>query len=295
MTARIFRNSAATIAMLPALFIAVGVYIGTMVWTVGISFTNSKSIPVYDVFNMAQYERLFRTARWITSIHNIVIFGIFFILGCLIVGFLLAVLIDQRVRAEDTFRTIYLYPYSMSFIVTGLAWQWIMNPTLGVQKTMQDLGWESFQFDWAVSSQMSIYAVVIAGVWHGSGLVMALMLAGLRGVDQELWKASRVDGIPAWRVYISIVLPLLKPMIITSVVLLSISVVKAFDLVVALTRGGPGISSEVPAKFVMDHLFERSNIGLATAASTVMLITVLAVLAPWLYAEYFRKNKGANT
>ncbi len=295
MQKRPFRNLAAMIALLPAAFITIGVYIGTMLFTVGISFTNSKIIPVPDFVGFAQYERLFRTVRWTTSLENIVVFGVLFIAGCLIVGFLLAVMLDQKIRAEDALRTIYLYPYAMSFIVTGLAWQWIMNPSLGLQKSMQHLGWESFSFDWAVNQDMSIYAVVIAGIWHGSGLVMALMLAGLRGIDQDLWKASRVDGIPPWRVYVSIVLPLLKPMIITSVVLLSISVVKAYDLVVALTHGGPGISSEVPAKFVMEHLFERSNIALATAASTFMLVTVLAVLAPWLYSEYFRKNKGATT
>jgi glucose/mannose transport system permease protein len=121
---------------------------------------------------------------------------------------------------------------------------------------------------------------------------MALMLAGLRGVDGELWKAARIDGIPTWRVYLSIVLPVLRPMIVTAVVLLSISVIKSYDLVVALTNGGPGTSSEMPAKFVMDNLFERQNIGLATAASTVMLLTVIALLAPWLHVQYFRGPRG---
>ena len=218
------------------------------------------------------------------------IFGLLFVLGCLLIGTLLAIMIDQKVRAESALRTIYLYPYSMSFIVTGLVWQWAMNPGLGIQKSVRELGWESFTFDWVVDKDMAVYALVIAGVWQASGLVMALMLAGLRGVDQELWKASRVDGIPAWRAYVSIVLPLLRPMIITAVVLLAISVVKAYDLVVALTRGGPGIASEVPAKFIMDNLFERQNIALATAASTIMLITVLAVISPWLYSEYFRRS-----
>jgi glucose/mannose transport system permease protein len=176
----------------------------------------------------------------------------------------------------------------MSFVVTGLAWQWFLNPTLGLQKLVRDLGFQSFTFDWLVNQEMVIYTLVIAGVWQASGLIMAILLAGLRGVDEDLWKAARIDGIPTWRVYLSIVLPLLGPMVVTATVLLAVQVVKLFDLVVAMTRGGPGIASEVPAKFVMDHLFERNNIGLATAAATMMLVTVVAVLAPWIYARYIR-------
>jgi glucose/mannose transport system permease protein len=221
-----------------------------------------------------------------------VVFGLIFIAGCLVLGFLLAVAIDQRVRGEDGLRTIFLYPHAMSFIVTGLIWQWMMNPALGIQHAVRDLGWTSFSFDWVVQRDMAIYAVVIAGIWHSSGLVMALMLAGLRGIDEDLWKAARIDGIAPWRVYLSIILPMLRPVIITSVVLLSIAVVKVYDLVVALTDGGPGTATIVPAKFVMDYLFARQNIGLATAASSVMLVTVLAVLAPWIYAENFRKGRA---
>jgi glucose/mannose transport system permease protein len=285
-------SRAAFIALLPAWAIVIFAYIGTMLWTAEISLTNSKSLPVNVFVGLAQYERLFSTPRWIVSIENMAVFGVLFVSACLVLGTLLAIMIDQKVRAESALRTIYLYPYSMSFIVTGLVWQWAMNPGLGIQKSVRALGWESFAFDWAVNKDMAVYALVVAGTWQASGLVMALMLAGLRGVDQELWKATRVDGIPPWRVYVAIVLPLLRPMIITAVVLLAISVVKAFDLVVALTRGGPGIASEVPAKFIMDNLFERQNIALATAASTIMLITVLAVISPWLYAEYFRRMEA---
>ena len=266
-----------------------------MLWTAEISFTSSKSLPINVFVGFAQYERLFHTPRWNISVDNLAIFGLLFVLICLALGTLLAIMIDQKVRAESVFRTIYLYPYSMSFIVTGLVWQWAMNPGLGIQKSVRALGWESFAFDWAANENMAVYALVVAGVWQSSGLVMALMLAGLRGVDQELWKAARVDGVPVWRIYVSIVLPLLRPMIITAIVLLAISVVKAYDLVVALTRGGPGIASELPAKFIMDNLFERQNIALATAASTIMLITVLAVISPWLYSEYFRRADGRRT
>ncbi|MBB3934684.1 carbohydrate ABC transporter permease [Aureimonas phyllosphaerae] len=292
MATRTLRSAAPVVALSPTILIVLFAYVGTMGWTVWMSFTGSRLLPVNTLVGTQQYERLFGDARWLISLQNMALFGVLFIGFCLVLGFLLAVAIDQRVRGEDGLRTIFLYPHAMSFIVTGLVWQWMMNPTLGIQEAVQAMGWESFRFDWVVRRDMAIYAVVIAGVWQSAGLVMALMLAGLRGVDEDLWKAARVDGIPPWRVYTSIVLPLLKPMIITSVVLLSIAVVKVYDLVVALTNGGPGTSTAVPAKYVMDYLFERQNIGLAAAASTVLLVTVLCVLAPWIYAEYFRKERG---
>jgi glucose/mannose transport system permease protein len=282
------RNVAAAIALLPATIIVLVAYVGCMLWTIRLSFTSSKLLPVLDWAGLAQYNRLFANERFLVAVENIVVFGVLFVSGCLIFGFLLAVFIDQKVRGEAVFRTIFLYPYAMSFVVTGLIWQWFLNPTLGLQKLGRDLGIETFSFDWLVNQEMVIYTIVIAAIWHGSGLVMCILLAGLRGVDESLWRAARIDGVPAWRYYISIVLPLLGPMVITAVVLLSISVVRLYDLVVAMTRGGPGIASDVPAKFVMDHFFERNNVGLATAAATMMLISVAAILAPWVYTKYVR-------
>jgi len=286
------KNVASYVALIPAFIIVVFAYLGTMLWTVQISFTDSKLLPSMNFIGIRQYERLFATSRWIISLENMVIFGIGLILVCLVLGFLMAAALDQKIRFENTFRTIFLYPYAMSFIVTGLAWQWILNPTLGVQQYVRNLGWTDFRFDWIVQNDRAIYVVIIAGVWQASGLVMALMLAGLRGIDQELWKAARVDGIPAWRVYLNIIVPMLRPTIITSVVLLSLAVVRVYDLVIALTGGGPGISSEVPAKFILDYLFGRSNIGLATAASSVLLVIVLVIITPWLYYEYFRPERA---
>lgn len=279
---------AASMAMLPTAMIVLVVYLGCMLWTVRLSFSSSQLLPKLDWIGLQQYSRLFANDRFLISVQNIAVFGVLFVVGALILGFLLAVFIDQQVRAEGVFRTIFLYPYAMSFIVTGLIWQWFLNPTLGLQKLVRDLGFENFTFDWLVSQNMVIYTLVIAGLWQASGLVMAILLAGLRGIDADLWKAARIDGIPTWRVYVSIVLPLLGPMIVTASVLLAAAVAKLYDLVVAMTRGGPGIASEVPAKFVMDHLFERNNIGLATSAATVMLVTVVALLGPWIYVRYGR-------
>lgn len=294
LTRHVKRNLVAYIALLPMAVVVIFAYLGTMAWSVRLSFSSSKLLPRNDFVGISQYLTLFDTPRWLTSLGNLVIIAFFFLLICFVLGTLLAIFIDQNVRGESLFRTVFLYPYAMSFVVAGLVWQWVLNPDLGIQHTMHGLGFTSFVLDWVVNPKMVLYAVIVATVWHGSGLVMALILAGLRGVDTEIWRATRIDGIPTWRVYLSIVLPMLRPMIITSLVLLSISIVKMYDVVVAMTNGGPGTASEVPAKFIMDNLFERANIGLATAASTVMLVTVLLVMAPVIYSQYFRKSGRAS-
>jgi len=289
---RIWRRQApAAIALVPAAVVVLSIYLGAMLWTVRLSFSSSKMLPVFDFVGLQQYQRLFATERFVLSTWHVAMFGVLFIVGCLVLGFLLAVFIDQNVRFEDAFRTIFLYPFSMSFIVTGLAWQWFLNPGLGVQKAVRDLGFASFTFDWLVQQDRVIYTLVIAAVWQASGLVMAILLAGLRGIDPELWKTTRIEGIPTWRVYVSIVLPMLTPMLVTASVLLAVAVAKLYDLVVAMTKGGPGLASEVPAKFIMDNFFERANVGLGSAAATVLLVTVTALVAPWIYAEHLRPRR----
>ena len=276
------RSIAPQLALLPAMLIALVVYCGTTGWTVWISLTSSRMLPSSVFVGLRQYESLFSNERWQVSVSNLALFGTLFIVSALAVGFVLAVLIDQRIRGEDLLRSIFLYPFSMSFIVTGLAWRWILDPTLGIQKLLQDIGLQGAKFDWLVQQDRVIYCLLFAAIWHAAGLVMAIMLAGLRGVDPDIWKAAQVDGLPAWRVYLQIIAPMLGGSFATATILLATSVVRLYDLSVAMTNGGPGIASEVPAKFVMDHLFERGNIGLATAAATSMLATIAAVVVPWM-------------
>lgn len=271
------------LAMLPLILTVFIAYLGTGLWSLWISFTNSRTFPSGDFVGLAQYERLFDNERWLLSMQNLALYGVLFMGFCMLIGFFLAILIDQKVRMEGVFRTIFLYPYAMSFIATGLAWQWALNPSFGIQQSVNQLGFENFRFDWIVDQDMVIYTLVIASVWQASGLVMALMLAGLRGVDEEIWKAARIDGIPTWRVYVAIVIPAIYPTLATVVVLLLTAVVKLFDVVVAMTQGGPGTASEVPAKFIMDHLFGRANIGLASAGAVVLLATVVGLAAPFVY------------
>jgi glucose/mannose transport system permease protein len=293
MSARLLRlpsRFVAALALAPAFAVLLVVYIGATGWTIWISLTNSRMLPGNVFVGLRQYDSLFANERWQVSVHNLLIFGSLFVIASLALGFLLAVAIDQRVRGENLLRSLYLYPFSMSFVVTGLVWQWLLNPTLGIEKLVRGLGFDAFRFDWIVQQDMAVYTLVIAAVWHASGLAMAILLAGLRGIDEDIWKAARVDGLKTWRVYVSIIAPMLGASFATAAVLLSTSVVRLYDLVVAMTNGGPGLASEVPAKFVMDHLFERQNLGLATAAATTMLITVAAVAAPFLYWQSKRQR-----
>ena len=287
---RLASRLAVGLALSPALLVVVVVYVGCTAWTTWISFTASRMLPSSSFVGLRQYASLVANERWQVSVVNLAVFGALFMVASLLLGFLLAVMIDQRVRAENLLRSIFLYPFSMSFIVTGLVWQWLLNPSLGVEKMVRDLGFDGFRFDWIVRQDTVIYTLVFAAVWHAAGLVMAIMLAGLRGIDPEIWKAARVDGLPPWRVYLSIVIPMLGASFATASVLLATSVVRLYDLSVAMTNGGPGMASEVPAKFVMDHLFERGNLGLATAAATSMLITVAAVVVPFLYWQGRRRG-----
>jgi glucose/mannose transport system permease protein len=258
---------------------------GFIAWTVYISFTKSGVLPNYTLQGLAQYRRLWATPRWYVALDNLLIFTTLFIVGCLIIGVVLAILLDQRIRVEGVIRTIYLYPMALSFIVTGTAWKWLLNPTLGVEKIIRDMGFSDFTFDWLVNPKMAIYTVVIAGIWQSSGYVMALFLAGLRSVDDEILKAAAIDGAGPFRTYWSIVLPIIRPVFFSAVVILAHIAIKSYDLVVALTGGGPGYATDMPATFMYAFAFQRSELGVAAASSVMMLVTVMAIMVPYLYSE----------
>ena len=289
---KLLRNLNAKIASIPMILVAVVIFLGGTIWTVVYSFTNSKLLPRLKFVGIEQYERLWEAPRWIVSIENLAIYGIFTLVFSLVIGFLLAALMDQKIRFENTFRTIFLYPFALSFIVTGLVWQWVLNPEFGIQSVVRSLGWTSFTFDPLYNSEIVIYGILIAGLWQGTGLVMCLLLAGLRGIDEDIWKAARVDGIPMWRTYLFIVIPMMRPVFITTLVIIASGIVRVYDLVVAQTSGGPGIASEVPAKYVYDYMFQAQNLGQGFAASTMMLITVSIIIIPWAYLEFGGKKRG---
>ncbi|SLN49870.1 Lactose transport system permease protein LacF [Pseudoruegeria aquimaris] len=289
---RLFRNLNAKIASIPMIMTAVFVFIGCTVWTIVHSFTKSRLLPKLDFVGLDQYERLWGTRRWLVSIENLAIYGICSLVLSLVIGFTLAALLDRKIRFENTFRTILLYPFALSFIVTGLVWQWILNPDFGIQSVVRGWGWESFTFDPLYNPDIVIFGILIAGIWQGSGFIMVVMLAGLRGIDEEIWKAARVDGIPTWKTYIFVVIPMMRPVFVTALVLITSGIVKVYDLVVAQTSGGPGIASEVPAKYVYDKMFQAQNLGQGFAASTMMLLSVVIILIPWAYLEFGGKKRG---
>lgn len=288
----LFRNKTAKIAAIPMILTALFVFVGGTAWTVMYSFTKSGLLPKLKWVGFAQYDRLWNTKKWLVAIENLAIYGICMLILMFLIGFILAALIDQKVRFENTFRTVILYPYAMSFVVTGLVWQWILNPEFGLERIVRDLGWESFEFNPLYNSEIAIFGVLIAGLWQGSGLVMVLMLAGLRGIDQEIWKAARIDGIPTWKTYILIIIPMMRPVFITTLVIVTAGIVKVYDLIVAQTSGGPGISTEVPAKYVYDAMFTAQNLGQGFAASTMMLLTVVIVVIPWAILEFGGSKKS---
>ncbi len=288
----LFRNLSSKIAAIPMVLTALVVFVGGTVWTVIYSFTNSRLLPRANFVGLDQYERLFGASKWSIAIENLVIYGVCSLVLSLVIGFMLAALLDQKIRFEDTFRTIFLYPFALSFIVTGLVWQWILNPDFGIQQVVRELGWESFTFDPLYNADIVIYGILIAGLWQTTGLIMCLMLAGLRGIDEDIWKAARVDGIPMWKTYVFIVIPMMRPVFITTLVLIASGIVKLYDLVVAQTGGGPGIASEVPAKYVYDAMFLSQNLGQGFAGSTMMLLTVLIVLIPWAYLEFGGRRRN---
>ncbi|MBP1806575.1 carbohydrate ABC transporter permease [Rubellimicrobium aerolatum] len=289
---RLFRNLSSKIAALPMILVATVIFVGCTLWTVVHSFTSSRLLPRLDWAGLDQYERLWSTPKWYVSIGNLAVFGLLSMVFTLLIGFVLAALLDRKVRGEDVFRTIILYPFALSFIVTGLVWQWILNPELGIQAVVRSLGWTGFTFDPLYDADIVIYGILIAALWQGTGLIMCIMLAGLRGVDEEIWKAAKVDGIPTWKTYTHVIIPMMRPVFVTSLVLIASSIVKVYDLVVAQTGGGPGGASEVPAKYVMDAMFGAQNLGQGFAASTMMLLSVAIILIPWAYLEFGGKKRG---
>jgi glucose/mannose transport system permease protein len=263
---------------------------GLIAWNGYLSVSASRLLPNYEFAGLAQYSALWESDRWWVALKNLGIFGGLFIGGGMALGLLLAILLDQKVRAEGALRTIYLYPMALSFIVTGTAWKWILNPGLGIEHLLRQWGFEDFEFDWLVDPDMAIYCIVIAGIWQSAGFVMALFLAGLRGIDDSIIKAAQVDGASLPRIYWRIVIPTLRPVFFSTLMVVSHLAIKSFDLVMALTAGGPGFSTDLPATFMYTMAFSRGQIGLGAASATIMLATVAAIVVPYLYSELRAKR-----
>lgn len=280
------------LVMAPSLLvILVGVYM-FIAWTGWISLSSSKMVPRYDFVGLEQYYRLWATPRWHIAVANLFVFSSLFLLVTIAVGLIMAILLDQNIRAEGALRAIYLYPMALSFIVTGTAWKWILSPELGIQKVVNDLGWDSFVFNWITQPDFAIYTIVIAAVWQSSGFAMAIFLAGLRGIDNSVIKAAQIEGATLPRIYLSIIVPMLRPAFMSVIVLLSYIAIKNFDLVLAMTNGGPGSATEVPSTFMFSATFRRNQMGVGAASAMMMLMTVAAIIIPYLYSELKESRHG---
>ena len=283
---RTFETALPKLVIAPGFVLGFAFIYGLMIWNGVLSMTASRMLPNYSEFvGLEQYAKLWEMDRWWLALKNLGVFSVLYVGGSMLIGMALAIVLDQKVRAEGVLRTIYLYPMALSFIVTGTAWKWMLNPSLGLEKLMHDLGWQSFTFDWLVQGETAIYCVVIAGIWQSAGFAMALFLAGLRGIDDSITKAAQMDGASLPRIYWRVILPILRPVVFSTIMVLSHLSIKSFDLVMALTGGGPGFASDVPATFMYVMSFTRGQIGLGAASATMMLATVAAIVVPYLYSE----------
>ena len=278
------------IVVAPSFIVSLLFIYGLMAWNGYLSLSASRILPNYEFVGLQQYLALWENDRFRVAMTNMGLFGVLFIAGALCLGIVLAILLDQKVRAEGALRTIYLYPMAVSMIVTGTAWKWILNPGLGLEHLMHQWGFDQFSFDWLVQQDRAIYCVVIAGVWQSAGFVMALFLAGLRGIDESIIKAAQVDGASLPRIYWSILLPSLRPVFFSTLMVVAHLAIKSFDLVMALTAGGPGYATDLPATFMYATAFTRGQIGMGAASATVMLATVAAIVVPYLYSELRSKK-----
>ncbi len=279
------------IVLAPSFVVTLLFVYGFILFTIVLSFTGSKMLPKFDAWvGLANYRRLFALPEWQIALKNIAIFASLYIVICTLIGLMLAIFLDQKIRGEGTLRPIYLYPMALSFIVTGTAWKWFLDPGIGLEKVMHLWGWESFHFTWIKSNTMAIYTIVIAAVWQTSGFVMAMFLAGLRGIDNEILKAAQIDGASNWQLYRRIVIPLLRPAFLSAFVILSHLAIKSYDLVIALTNGGPGRATAMPATFMYSYTFTRNEMGVGASSAVIMLMTIAAIMVPYLYAELKEKK-----
>lgn len=278
------------VVLAPSLAVTLLFVYGFIAFTVVLSFTGSKMLPKWDFIGFENYAKLFALQHWSTAVTNLAVFATLYIVICTLVGLALAIFLDQKIRGEGLLRPIYLYPMALSFIVTGTAWKWFLDPGIGLEKTMRLWGWESFSFTWIKDNDMAIYTIVIAAVWQTSGFVMAMFLAGLRGIDNEILKAAQIDGASNWQLYRRIVIPLLRPAFLSAFVILFHLAIKSYDLVVALTGGGPGRSTEMPATFMYSYTFTRNQMGIGASSAVIMLMTIAAIMIPYLYSELKEKK-----
>jgi len=276
-----------------AIIILVFVY-GFILFTAYLAFTSSRFVirPVFDWVGIVNFQRLFTLPHWRIALRNLGIFGGGYMLLTTVGGLLLAIFINQYVVGENIFRPIYLYPMAISFIVTGTAWKWFLDPGIGVQAIIRQWGWAEFTFTWIKSNDLAILCVIIAAVWQATGFVMTIFLAGLRAINPSIVEAARVDGTNNFMLYRKIIIPQLSPSFLSAFVILGHLAIKSYDLVVALTNGGPGQATELPSTFVYSYIFFRNQVNIGSSSAVIMLIAIAIFVVPYIIRELREEHGG---
>jgi glucose/mannose transport system permease protein len=312
------------IAVLVPALVSTAIFVyGFVLWTGYASLTDWNTmkrvkgfLPDSPYVGLDNYQAVFQTPRfWTNDVFTTVVFTVLFVGGCIVMGLLLAILVDQHIRGESIFRSIFLFPMALSFVVTGTVWAWILNPTKGVNVLLDAtgvsgirdalLGIAILQPLWSALDSLRVDmlrpgmtadpravlgAIGIAAIWQMSGFVMALYLAGLRGVSDELKEAGRMDGASEIGIYRRIVIPLLRPITVSAIVLLGYVSLKMFDLVFVLTRGGPALSSDLPSIFMFETTFKGNQWARGAAVAVLMLLASAVVVVPYIRSELRKRN-----
>lgn len=273
-----------SLALIAPSVLAISVFVyGFIARTAYISLVKWDDLaPDYTWVGLRNYVRLFQTERFQIDLRNTVVFTLVFIVACLVIGLLLASLLDMHITGEAVFRNVFMFPLAISFIVTGVAWRWLESPSSGLNLLFDAVGLGFLKSGWFTNPKIGILAVVIPACWQMSGYVMAMYLAGLRGIPEEIREAARVDGATEWQIFRGITLPLLQPITLSAVIILGHISLKIFDLTKAMTGPGPGFSSDVPALFMYDTTFSGSHFSQGAAIAIVLLVLVSLLIIPYL-------------
>jgi glucose/mannose transport system permease protein len=288
--------------LMPILFImpsviTVGVFVyGFISWTGFISFTKWNDVlPNYTLVGFENYRKLFANMRFQIDLRNTLVFTVIFVISCLVIGLLLAIFLDQKIKSEGIFRNLFLLPMAISFVVSGVIWRWLFNPgsiqlgNIGVNQLFEKLGLNFLTCGWYTDPKIGIIAVAIAAIWQFSGYTMALYLAGLRGIPVELREASAIDGADKWQIFYYIIFPLLKPITFGAIIILGHISLKIFDLVVAMTGSGPAFSCDVPALFMYDTTFRGNHFAQGASIAIILLLLISLLIIPYLISTFHKE------
>nr|WP_226656556.1 sugar ABC transporter permease [Pseudalkalibacillus hwajinpoensis] len=284
--------------LIPSILL-VGVFVyGFIGWTGYVSLSNWNSlVPDFSFVGLKNYLYLFGDFRFQADLRNTLFFTIMFILAVIVVGQILAILLDQKIQQESLFRNIFFFPMALSFVVTGVVWQWLLNPSTGVNLFLAKLGLDSKWYTdttifpaigWGkieFGIPIAMIAVVIAAVWQMTGFSVAMYLAGLRGVPEEVREAARMDGANEFQVYWKIIMPILRPITVSVIIIMAHISLKIFDLIYAMTGPGANFVTDVPGVYMYETTFRGNYYANGAAIAVVMLLAVAIFIVPYLWSS----------